>query len=69
MQKVYASRMTSVSALKKNPSGVLAEGEGKAVAVLSNNRVLGYLVPADRYEMLLQQAGYLKEGEAAKDKA
>ena len=69
MEKVYASRMTSVSALKKNPSAVVAEGEGKAVAVLSHNRVMAYVVPPARYEELLQRAGMVTAAGAEKDRS
>ncbi|MBN0314901.1 type II toxin-antitoxin system prevent-host-death family antitoxin, partial [Pseudomonas aeruginosa] len=45
----------SVSELKKNPSGILAGAGGMPVAVLNHNRVMGYLVPAEFYEQLMER--------------
>lgn len=69
MQKVYASRMASITDLKKNPSAVVASGEGKAIAVLSHNKVMAYLIPPDRYEELLRRAGVVTAAETEKDRS
>lgn len=45
----------SISELKKNPSAVIAEAEGGAVAILNRNVPAAYLVPADTWEELLEQ--------------
>lgn len=45
----------SISELKKNPSAVIAEAEGGAVAILNRNTPAAYLVPADTWEALLDR--------------
>lgn len=45
----------SISELKKNPSAVIAEAEGGAVAILNRNTPAAYLVPADTWEELLDR--------------
>ena len=47
MQYILADVAVSVSELKKNPSSVLSDANGQAVAVLNHNRVMGYMVPAN----------------------
>lgn len=63
MQNILANVAVSVSELKKNPSAVLSGAEGEAVAVLNHNRVMGYMVPAERYEAMLD---YIEDLEMAK---
>ncbi|WP_313553965.1 type II toxin-antitoxin system prevent-host-death family antitoxin [Stutzerimonas nitrititolerans] len=55
MQCILADVVVSVSELKKNPSGILAGAGGMPVAVLNHNRVMGYLVPAEFYEQLMER--------------
>ncbi|WIX01169.1 type II toxin-antitoxin system prevent-host-death family antitoxin [Pseudomonas sp. AR5] len=55
MQRILADVAVSVSELKKNPSGILAGAGGMPVAVLNHNRVMGYLVPAELYEQLMER--------------
>ncbi|AWF60159.1 type II toxin-antitoxin system prevent-host-death family antitoxin [Pseudomonas aeruginosa] len=55
MQRILADVAVSVSELKKNPSGILAGAGGMPVAVLNHNRVMGYLVPAEFYEQLMER--------------
>lgn len=55
MQSVLADMAVSVSELKKNPSAVLSGAHGGAVAVLNHNRVMGYMVPADVYEAMMER--------------
>lgn len=55
MQRVEANVAVSVSDLKKNPSRVLSLAGGESVAVLNHNRVMAYMVPADRYEAMMEQ--------------
>ena len=45
----------SVSELKKNPSAVLSGAGGAPVAVLNHNRVMGYMVPADVFEAMMER--------------
>lgn len=55
MQSVLADMAVSISQLKKNPAAVLKDANGGAVAVLNHNRVMGYMVPADVYEALVER--------------
>jgi antitoxin StbD len=55
MQHIFADIAVSVSELKKNPSGVMAGAGGMPVAVLNHNRVMGYMVPAELYESMMDR--------------
>ncbi|MBD9566517.1 type II toxin-antitoxin system Phd/YefM family antitoxin [Pseudomonas sp. PDM09] len=55
MQSVLADMAVSVSELKKNPSAVLSGAHGGPVAVLNHNRVMGYMVPADVFEQMMER--------------
>ncbi len=52
-ERILTSRIASISELKKNPMGVLAQGEGESVAILNRNKPAFYCVPAQAYEALL----------------
>jgi antitoxin StbD len=49
---IRADLAVSISELKKNPSGVMKEANGRVVAVLSHNKPQSYLVPAELFEQL-----------------
>ena len=66
MQSVLADMAVSVSELKKNPSAVLSGAQGGAVAVLNHNRVMGYMVPAELYEQMMERLDDLELVEIAK---
>lgn len=55
MQSILADVAVSVSELKKNPSAVLSGAGGAPVAVLNHNRVMGYMVPADVFEAMMER--------------
>ncbi|CRI57690.1 antitoxin StbD [Pseudomonas sp. TE6288] len=55
MQNIFADVTVSVSELKKNPTAVMADAQGKPVAVLNHNRVMGYMVPAELYEAMMER--------------
>jgi antitoxin StbD len=69
MQRVEANVAVSVSDLKKNPSRVLSLAGGESVAVLNHNRVMAYMVPADRYEAMMEQLDDLALVEIIKRRA
>ena len=69
MQNILADVAVSVSELKKNPSGVLAGAEGMPVAVLDHNRVMGYMVPAELYEAIMERLEDMELVETAKSRA
>ena len=66
MQNVLANVAVSVSELKKNPSAVLSGAGGATVAVLNHNRVVGYMVPADVYEAMIERLDDLELAQVAK---
>lgn len=55
MDTILAPYSTSISELKRNPSQVIAEANGEAIAILNHNKPTAYLLPADVYESLLDQ--------------
>ncbi len=55
MQRVEAEIAVSVSDLKKNPTAIVDEAQGAAVAILNHNRVMAYMVPADTYEAMMER--------------
>lgn len=69
MQRVEANVAVSVSDLKKNPSQVMAQAEGESVAVLNHNRVMAYMVPAARYEAMMERLDDFELSELIKRRA
>lgn len=69
MQSVLAEKVISVSELKKNPSAVIGGADGEPVAVLNHNRVMGYLVPAEVYEAMIERLEDLELAELARVRA
>ncbi|WP_233080509.1 type II toxin-antitoxin system Phd/YefM family antitoxin [Rheinheimera soli] len=53
MKRVLAECSASISELKKNPTALLNEANGAAVAILNHNKPTAYLVPAETYEWLM----------------
>ncbi|HKX77922.1 MAG TPA: type II toxin-antitoxin system Phd/YefM family antitoxin [Novosphingobium sp.] len=50
---IHASVTASVTELKRNPMGIMAAGNGGAVAILNRNEPAFYCVPAEEYEAIL----------------
>ncbi|OUR83982.1 antitoxin [Cycloclasticus sp. 46_120_T64] len=53
MRQVLADYSASISELKKNPTSLLNEADGSAIAILNHNKPTAYLVPAETYEWLM----------------
>jgi antitoxin StbD len=53
MEQLYANTSVSISELKKNPSAIIHNAEGFAVAVLNHNRPAAYLVPVAAFEAMM----------------
>jgi len=53
MRQVFADFSVSISELKKNPSSLLIQSSGSAIAVLNHNKPAAYLVPAETYEAMM----------------
>lgn len=69
MQSIFADVAVSVSELKKNPTAVMSGAAGMPVAVLNHNRVMGYMVPAELYEAMMERLDDLELVELAKSRA
>lgn len=54
MRKILADCSASISQLKKNPTALLNEADGSAIAILNHNKPVAYLVPAQTYEFLME---------------
>ena len=54
-RQVLADTCVSISELKKNPSVVVAQGEGFPVAVLNRNEPDFYCVPAAAWEEIVDR--------------
>jgi antitoxin StbD len=53
MRQILADCSASISELKKNPTALLNEADGSAIAILNHNKPAAYLVPAETYELLM----------------
>ncbi len=47
--QILTSTAASITDLKRNPMGTVAEGEGNAVAILNRNEPAFYCVPPELY--------------------
>lgn len=55
MESVLARCSVSISELKKNPASLIEQSEGKPIAILTHNKPTAYLIPAETYELMLDQ--------------
>lgn len=62
LQKVMCGYTTPISKFKSNPTAVLAEAEGEAVAVSSHNEIQFYVVPAHLYEEMINFVEFKQRG-------
>ena len=53
IRPILSQSTTNISQLRKNPSAIVARGDGFPVAVLSRNEPHFYCVPAELYEKML----------------
>jgi antitoxin StbD len=68
MQQILASFSASISELKKNPTALLNKAEGETIAILNHNLPNAYLVPADKYEQLMDRLEDYELGEIVKER-
>jgi len=54
-RQVLADTCVSISELKKNPSAVVAQGEGFPIAVLNRNEPDFYCIPAAAWEEIVDR--------------
>ncbi|TMN85674.1 MULTISPECIES: type II toxin-antitoxin system prevent-host-death family antitoxin [unclassified Pseudoalteromonas] len=55
MKALLADCSASISELKKNPISLLDKADGGAIEILKYNEPVAYLVPAQLYELLMDQ--------------
>jgi len=53
--RILTEAAASISELKANPMKVALSADGEAVAVLNHNEPAFYCVPAETYELLMDQ--------------
>lgn len=54
--QILTTTAASITDLKRNPMGTVAEGDGHAVAILNRNEPAFYCVPPDLYARYLELA-------------
>ena len=54
-QTIYARTTVSMTDLRRNPSGVLADAGDSPIAILNHNKPAAYLLSANAYEALLDR--------------
>ena len=52
MSPILSPYSASISELKKNPSQLIEQAGGEAVAILNHNKPTAYLIPAEAYEWI-----------------
>lgn len=62
LQKVMCGYTTPISKFKSNPRAALAEAQGDAIAVSSNNQIQFYAVPATLFEEMTAFCEYAQRG-------
>lgn len=69
MQTIHSAYSASISDLKVNPSALLQQADGEAIAILHHNRTSAYFVPAETYEALLERLDDLELAQLARERA
>lgn len=60
MNQILSDYSVSISELKKNPSSLIEQSHGSAIAVLNHNKPTAYLVPAETYENMMELLSDIK---------
>ncbi|MCX7068268.1 MAG: type II toxin-antitoxin system prevent-host-death family antitoxin [Methylococcales bacterium] len=68
MQQILAPFSATISELKKNPTALLNQAQGEAIAIINHNLPTAYLVPADVYEQLLETLENYELGQIVKER-
>lgn len=68
MQQILAPFSATISELKKNPTALLNQAQGEAIAIINHNLATAYLVPADVYEQLLEKLEDYELGQIVKER-
>ena len=68
MQQILAPFSATISELKKNPTALLNQAQGEAIAIINHNLATAYLVPANVYEQLLEKLEDYELGQIVKER-
>jgi len=68
MESVLADQCVSISEFKTNPSAVIEEAGGLPVALLNHNKPVAYIVPAARWEKLLDMLDDVRLAQIVKER-
>ncbi|QOH37996.1 type II toxin-antitoxin system Phd/YefM family antitoxin [Burkholderia cepacia] len=66
---ILASVTASVSALKRNPMGTVAAGEGFPVAILNHNEPAFYCIPAKTWEATVERLDDIEDNALVNSRA
>ena len=59
MEPIFAKFSASITELKRNPGTLINQAGKNVIAILKRNKPAAYLVPAETFESLLEQAASL----------
>jgi antitoxin StbD len=68
MDAVLSHFAVSVTELKRNYAGILAQADDAPVAVLNHNRPEAYLLPAGHYERLMAHLEDLEDAQLVRER-
>ncbi|MGZ8245256.1 type II toxin-antitoxin system Phd/YefM family antitoxin [Methylomagnum sp.] len=66
MHPILASFSASLAELKKSPTALLDQADGEPIAIINHNLPMAYLIPAERYEQLMEKLEDYELGEIVK---
>ena len=69
MKAILADLSASISELKKNPSYLLQQAEGRPITILNHNKPTAYLIPAETYEAMNELIEDYELGEIIKQRS
>jgi antitoxin StbD len=67
-QSIHARTTVSITDLRRNPSGILADAGDFPIAILNHNKPAAYLLSANAYEALLDRLDDIELGKIAKER-
>jgi antitoxin StbD len=68
MEAILADRSVGISELKANPTAVVDQARGQPVALLNRNKPIAYIVPAARWEKLLNMLDDIQLAQIVKER-
>ena len=68
MDTIISPFSASITELKKNPTALLQQADGEAIAILNHNRPTAYLIPANAYEAMQERLEDYELGQLVKER-